>query len=84
VWREQGLPRSLLARGTFTAANAWVLYERFEGSGLWGADLNLTFSTPWTKGMVSRDGSRERLLIKDGQVTGCRSKGRTAAPWPTS
>lgn len=54
--------------GFVTADNAWVLYERFEGSGLWGADLNLTFSTPWTIRMASRDGARERLLVNDGLV----------------
>ncbi len=47
---------------------AWVLYERFEGAGVWNADLNLTSSTPWTVRMVRRDGSAHRVLVDDGLV----------------
>ena len=51
-----------------TADNEWVLFERFEGTGSWAADWNVTQSTPWPVLAVRLDGSEERLLVSDGLV----------------
>jgi len=51
--------------GYVTADNAWVLYERFEGTWPWTQDWNLTNSTPWSIRMVSMDGRRHRRLVLD-------------------
>lgn len=54
--------------GMVSPDNRWVLYERFEGTGIWNQDLNLTNSTPWTVRMVALDGSEERLLVENNLV----------------
>ena len=51
-----------------SADNQWAWFERFEASGPWAGDFNLTNSTSWPILGVTLDGSGERLLVDNGLV----------------